>query len=327
MSLQKKRDYYKPFDYPWAFDFYLMQQKMHWLPEEVPLHDDVRDWQVKLSAGERNLLTQIFRFFTQADVDVAGGYVERYLPMFPKPEVRMMLLAFSAMEAVHVHAYSLLLDTVGMPEAEYKAFREIEEMREKHDKLAHMPKPKTVAQLAENMAVFSAFTEGLHLFSSFVILLNFSRFNKMKGMCQIITWSIRDESLHVEGMIKLFRTLVEEHPEIVTKEFKEMLQDTCRDMVKLEDQFIDLAFEQGPVEGLTPEEVKKYVRFIADRRLIQLGVRPIYRVKTNPLEWLDWIINSVEHANFFEQRATEYSKGSLTGSWAEVWGTKKKIAV
>lgn len=313
------RSYYKPFNYEWAFEYFNIQQKMHWIPEEVPLHEDVKDWNQKLSPSSKNLLTQVFRFFTQGDVDVAAGYVEEYMPVFKKPELRMMLGAFANMEGIHQHAYSLLLDTVGMPESEYQAFYDYEEMAKKHKFIEKFKGGETAYDIAKSVAVYSAFTEGLQLFSSFVILLNFSRFNLMKGMCQIVTWSIRDESLHVEAMTKLFREFIQENIEIWTDDFKKELYTICRHMVDLEDAFIDLCFAQGGIEGLTAEEVKLYIRYIADRRLLQLGLKTNYDVRTNPLPWLDWILNGVEHTNFFENRATEYAKGALTGSWGEVW--------
>lgn len=323
MSLFDKRDYYKPFEYPWAFDAYLTQQKVHWLPEEVPLADDVKDWNKKLTKKEKNLLTQIFRFFTQADLDIASGYLDKYIPVFHPPEIRMMLSAFAAMEAVHIHAYSLLLDTVGMPESEYQAFAEYSEMAEKHDYLDTVdPTSDGVVfrrEIAKTLAVYSAFGEGMQLFSSFAILLNFARYNKMKGMCQIVTWSIRDESLHVESMIKLFHAFIDENKQIWKNDLKGEIYQAALDMVDLEDKFIELAFKQGGIEGLEKEEVKQYIRYIADRRLLQLGLKPKFKVKENPLPWLDWILNGVEHTNFFENRATEYSKGALTGSWKEVW--------
>jgi len=330
-NLLSTRSYYKPFDYPWAFDYYLEQQKMHWLPEEVPLHNDVSDWNAKLSKEEKNLLTQIFRFFTQGDKDVADGYHDKYIPVFALPELRMMMGAFANMESVHQHAYSLLLDTVGMDEVEYQAFHSFKEMQDKHsytlqfdivsddeyqEDLEGAVSFERLRSIAKSIAVYSAFTEGLQLFSSFAILMNFQRFNKMKGMCTIVEWSIRDESLHVDGMLKLFRTFISENPWIWTDDFKKELYDIARKMVELEDHFIDLAFEQGGIEGLSADEVKQYIRYICDRRLLQLGLKPNFGVKDNPLEWLDWILNGVAHDNFFEKRSTEYSKVSLTG---ELW--------
>jgi ribonucleoside-diphosphate reductase beta chain len=312
VSLLATRDYYKPFDYPWMFDYYSQQNQMHWFPEDVPLHNDVKDWQ-SLDDNEKNLLTQIFRLFTQSDVDVSSGYVDRYMRIFKKPEARMMMGAFNNMESIHQHAYSLLLDTVGMPEAEYKAFAEYEAMADKHEYIDNVKVTKgDKRSIAKALAVYSGFTEGLQLFSSFIVLLNFPRFGKMKGMGQIITYSIRDESLHVEAMTKLFREFIKENIEIWTDDFKKEIYQACRDMVELEDRFLDLVFEMGDIEGLTKEEVLQYIRYIADRRLLQLGLKPNYGVKDNPLLWLDDVLG-VEHQNFFEGRATAYMKAGLRG--------------
>ncbi len=316
MSLLKERVYYKPFEYPWAFDAYDMQQKMHWLPSEVPLAEDVRDWNERLNKREKNLITQILKFFTQGDVDIAQAYLSNYIPKFKPPEIRMMLSAFATSEANHAHSYSLLNDTIGLPDKEYQAFQEYKEMANKHDYL-FKDKGKGVEGLARELAVFSAFGEGLQLFASFIMLLNFQRYGKMKGMCQIVTWSIRDESHHVENMIKLFHALIDENRKVWNDNFKKTLYQICRDMVDLEDKFIDLAFEMGGVQGLEPKQVKQYIRHIADRRLLQLGLKPNFKVKDNPLPWLDWVLNGVEHTNFFENRATEYTKGNLTGN---LWG-------
>jgi|TARA_S200002703_G_C3773354_1_gene238077 ribonucleoside-diphosphate reductase beta chain len=313
MSLLGTRDYYKPFDHPWMFDYYVQQNQMHWFPEDVPLHNDVKDWQ-DLSESEKNLLTQIFRLFTQSDVDVGSGYVDRYMRIFKKPEARMMMSSFANMESIHQHAYSLLLDTVGMPEVEYKAFAEYEAMADKHEYIDAVRVTKgDKKSIAKALAIYSGFTEGLQLFSSFIILLNFPRFGKMKGMGQIITYSIRDESMHVEAMTKLFREFIKENVDIWTDDFKKEIYDACREMVALEDRFLDLVFEQGDIKGLTKQEMQQYIRYIADRRLLQLGLKPNYKVKDNPLNWLDDVLG-VEHQNFFEGRATTYMKAGLRGN-------------
>jgi ribonucleoside-diphosphate reductase beta chain len=299
------------------FDYYVQQNQMHWFPEDVPLHNDVQDWQY-LSDKEKNLLTQIFRLFTQSDVDVSTGYVDRYMRIFKKPEARMMMGAFNNMESIHQHAYSLLLDTVGMPEIEYKAFSEYEAMADKHDYVNNIKvSGKDKLSIAKALAVYSAFTEGLQLFSSFIILLNFPRFGKMKGMGQIITYSIRDESLHVEAMTQLFREYMQENIDLWTDDFKKEIYQACRDMVDLEDRFLNLVFKMGDIEGLTQKEMSQYIRYIADRRLLQLGLKPNYNVKDNPLTWLDDVLG-VEHQNFFEGRATSYMKAGLRGNLESV---------
>lgn len=317
MSLLDTRDYYKPFDHPWMFDYYSQQNQMHWFPEDVPLHNDVKDWQT-MTDEEKNLLTQIFRLFTQSDVDVGSGYVDRYMRIFKKPEARMMMSSFANMESIHQHAYSLLLDTVGMPEVEYKAFAEYEAMADKHEYINAVKVTKNDKKsIAKALAIYSGFTEGLQLFSSFVILLNFPRFGKMKGMGQIITYSIRDESMHVEAMTKLFREFIQENIDLWTDDFKAEIYQACREMVDLEDRFLDLVFEQGDITGVTKKEMQQYIRYIADRRLLQLGLKTNYNVKDNPLNWLDDVLG-VEHQNFFEGRATTYMKAGLRGDVGKV---------
>ena len=304
---------YKPFRYPWAYDFWKKQQQVHWMPEEVPLGEDCKDWAANLNDNERNLLTQIFRFFTQSDVEVNDNYMERYARVFKPTEVKMMLSAFSNMETIHIAAYALLLETIGMPESEFGAFLEYEAMRNKHDYM-HSFGVETNADIARTLAMFGGFTEGLQLFASFAMLMNFPRFNKMKGMGQIVSWSIRDESLHCEGMVKLYHAFRKETG-CVTPSVAADIVESCRTVVAMEDRFIDLAFEMGPVKGMTPEDIKAYIRFIADWRLRQLELPQLYGVKENPLPWLQPLISGVEHANFFEARATEYSKAATRGQW------------
>jgi ribonucleoside-diphosphate reductase beta chain len=320
-TLLENRDHFKPFNYPWAYDAWLKHEQSHWLHTEVPMLEDVKDWKKKLTEEEKKFLTNIFRFFTQGDIDVAGGYVKNYLPYFAQPEVRMMLLGFAAREALHIAAYSHLIETLGMPESTYSDFLEYKEMREKHEYIMDLSsKNGTPQSTAAHIAAFSAFTEGMQLFSSFIMLLNFPRHGKMKGMGQIVTWSIVDETQHCEGMIKLFRTYIQENNEIWNDELKSSIYKIAEKMVELEDKFIDLAFEQTQMEGLSSVEVKEYIRYIADRRLISMGMKGIFKRKTNPLPWVEEMINAPTHTNFFENRATDYAKGSTSGSWDEVWG-------
>jgi ribonucleoside-diphosphate reductase beta chain len=318
--LTDERTSFKPFAYPWAYEKWLQHEQSHWLHTEVPMLEDVKDWKNKLTQEEKNFLTHIFRFFTQGDIDVAG-YVKNYLPYFPQPEVRMMLLGFAAREALHIAAYSHLIETLGMPDTTYSEFLEYEAMREKHNYVLDISSQNgDAASTATHIAVFSAFTEGMQLFSSFIMLLNFARQGKMRGMGQIITWSIVDETQHAESMIKLFRSYIEENKEIWNDDLKSRIYTIAERMVELEDKFIDLAFDMGGINNLTSEEVKTYIRYIADRRLISLGLKGVFKVKKNPLPWVEEMINAPTHTNFFENRATDYSKGALSGNWESVWG-------
>lgn len=316
LKLTDERNYFKPFSYPWAYEAWLKHEQSHWLHTEVPMLEDVKDWKNRMTEDEKRFLTNIFRFFTQGDIDVAGGYVKNYLPHFPQPEIRMMLTGFAAREALHVAAYSHLIETLGMPESTYNEFLAYEEMRDKHD---YVLNKSSTSSIAENIALFSAFTEGMQLFSSFIMLLNFPRNGKMRGMGQIITWSIVDETIHAESMIKLFRSYIEENKEIWNDELKGNIYTIAEKMVQLEDKFIDLAFGISEMENLSADDVKRYIRYIADRRLISLGLKGIFKVKKNPLPWVEEMINAPTHTNFFENRATDYAKGALSGTWEDVW--------
>jgi len=319
-NLTDTRDSFKPFSYPWAYEAWLKHEQSHWLHTEVPMLEDEKDWKKKLKPEEKKFLTHIFRFFTQGDIDVAGGYVNNYLPYFPQPEVRMMLLGFAAREALHIAAYSHLIETLGLPDTTYNEFMEYAAMKEKHDYILNISGQNTTKEnTATHIATFSAFTEGMQLFSSFIMLLNFPRHGKMKGMGQIVTWSIVDETQHTENMIKLFRAYINENNEIWNDELKGRLYTIAEKMVQLEDKFIDLAFDMGPMEDLTSEDVKSYIRYIADRRLISLGLKGIFKVKRNPLPWVEEMINAPTHTNFFENRSTDYAKGALQGHWKDIW--------
>jgi len=138
-------------------------------------------------------------------------------------------------------------------------------------------------------------------------------------MGKVVEWSIRDESIHVEGVSKVFRQYCIEHPRIVGDKFKSEIYEMSRVAVELEDKFIDLAYSMGEIEGLEATEVKKYIRYITDRRLLQLGLKPNFKVKENPLPWLEWILNGADHTNFFENRVTEYEVAGLTGSWDDAY--------
>lgn len=318
IKLTDERKYFKPFNYPQFYNYWLEHEKIHWIFSEVPLNEDTKEWANKLTKEEKNLLTHLFRFFTQQDIDVAGAYVKNYLPVFPQPEIRMMLCGFAAREAIHIAAYSHLIETIGMPDTVYNEFFEYQQMKNKHEYIESFAGLDD-NNIAQQLAVFSAFTEGMQLFSSFIILLNFPRHGKMKGMGQIITWSIVDETIHCEAMIKLFRVFIEENKHIWNDKLKGEIYSIATKMVQLEDKFIELAFEMGSLENLTADDVKLYIRYITDRRLISMGLKGIFKVKKNPLPWVDSMINAPIHGNFFEARITDYSKGALTGSWGDIW--------
>jgi ribonucleoside-diphosphate reductase beta chain len=314
MSLLEESKVYKPFHYPWAVEYAVSHEKVHWGEWEAKLQEDVAQWQSgKLSAQEKHHITQILKLFTQSDVQVGTNYLEYYIPKFKNNEIRAMLSSFVNREFVHQRSYALLNDTLGLPEEEFSAFNDVKAMKDKLDFMAEIDvhsRHGTALAIAR-----SVMNEGMSLFSAFAMLLNYQRFGKMRGMCEIVEWSIRDESMHCEGMVRLFREFCEEHPRIVTDDFKKNIYDMFRVGVSLEDKVIENAFEMGPVEGVSAEEIKQYIRYLADRRLIMLGLKGNWKVKENPIPWLDWIVNGASHKNFFEGTVTDYNANGMIGEW------------
>ncbi len=319
MSLLKFSETYKPFLYPWAVELTKKHEEIHWIEDEAELSEDVQDWKTKLSDDEKVFITHVLRLFTQSDVQVGENYHELLIPKFKNNEVRNMLSSFANREGVHQRAYALLNDTLGLPDEEYHAFLEYTEMA---DKINFMKDGNISSHMGLALALAqSVFNEGMSVFASFVMLLNFQRFGKMKGMATIVEWSIRDETIHVQGNAKLFREFTDEHPRIVNDELKSKIYQMAENAVALEDKFIQLAFKGNSVQGLTKKEVRDYIRHIADRRLLQLGLKPLFKQKKNPLPWLDWVLNGASHDNFFEKRVTEYSVNGMEGEdfgWDEI---------
>ena len=318
VPMLRKTKTYKPFQYPWAEEFEDRQQSVHWMARELPMGEDLKDWapqSERLTDGEREFLKNIFRLFTQSDIDVNENYEDNIISAIGNGEIKRMLTVFNAFETIHIKAYSYVLESLKLPESTYHEFLDIEEMRAKHEHLKTY-KSNTLGELLYTLACFSSFVEGLQLFASFAMLLNFPRHGRMRQMGQIVSWSIRDESIHVMAGQKMYHQLREECG-IPSSAMQETITEACRNFVKLEDAFIDRAFE-FEIRGLTPKEVKSYVRFIADMRLYELGFEPIYGILEHPLPWIDELTGH-EHANFFETRATEYSKAAFTGTWEGAW--------
>lgn len=316
MSMLEYSKAYKPFKYAWCMELTESHEKIHWGAWEARLQEDVNQWKTgELSDIEKEHITQILRLFTQSDVAVGGNYCDLFIPKFKNNEIRNMLLSFANREGTHQRAYALLNDTLGLPDSEYSAFLEYKEMKDKIEFMQNGD-TSTLAGLGKALAQ-STCNEGLSLFSAFVMLLNYQRFGKMKGMCEIVEWSIRDETMHVEGMTKLFREFCLEHPKVVNDKFKSSIYQMFTDAVDLEDKVIDLAYHLGETQGLSKAEIKIYIRYLADRRLSALGLKPLWDIKENNLSWLDWIINGDSFKNFFESVVTDYNASGLSG---ESWG-------
>lgn len=308
---------YKPFQYPWAMNIAEEHEKIHWGTWEAKLQEDVNQWKGgQISESEKQHITQILRIFTQSDVAVGGNYCDIFIKEFKNNEIRNMLLSFANREGTHQRAYALLNDTLGLAVKEYSAFLDFDQMREKIDFMTQAPEGLgRITNIAFELAR-SVCNEGMSLFSAFVMLLNFQRFGKMKGMCEIVEWSIRDETTHVNGMTQLFHEYCKEHPRVVTDKLKSYIYTNYEKAVELEDALIDLVYNHnGAINELSSDDIKSYVRYLADRRLLQLGLKPIFGQKTNPLTWLDWVVSGDSFKNFFEGSVTDYSANGLVGEW------------
>ena len=312
MSVFDTRLSYKPFQYQWCFDAYERQNNVHWMPKEQPMGDDQADYG-RMAESERRVVTQILRFFTQADLGVADSYMDHIIQRFHLPEVRMMLSTFGAFEAIHADAYDYLAASLALDADPrfYSSFMDIASMRAKHDWLSGIQSADRRG-LAKRLAIFGGFVEGVQLFASFAILNNFPRRNLLKGMGQVVSWSIRDESLHSESISRLFRTIMEEEPALWTDALRGELYDACEHVVALEDAFVDTCFELGDIPGMRAADVKRYVRYMANIRLGDLGLKSIFKgVEANPFPWLEAMIRANSRTNFFEGRSTDYAKAVI----------------
>lgn len=311
------RNYYKPFEYQTAFDFYKDQHRAHWLADEVPLASDLNDWKLKLTEPEKNLIGNILKSFAQTEVHVNDYWSTKVSIWFPKPEVQAMARVFADFESIHAEAYARLNEELGLDD--FKAFLEDEVSKAKIDRLVETP-GETLEDKAVSLAIFSAFTEGVNLFSSFAILMSFQLRNLMKGTGQIVEWSVRDESLHSKAGCWLFRTLLEEQPDLNTEELRDKIIEACELSVQLEFDFIDKAFEMGNIEGLTKEQLKNYIKARANEKMIELGYKAIYNdIDPNLLKQIEWfghLTSGKTHQDFFAGRVTSYAKS--TADWDDL---------
>lgn len=317
-SLLSPRATYAPFEYQQAYSYWELQQQSHWLHTEINMSSDISDWKMNLSEAEKQVIGQVLKGFTQSEVFIQEYWSQMVAKWFKKPEIQMMSAAFASMESVHAVSYAYLNQSLGLED--FSAFLHEPTAKAKIDRLI-TTKGKSKEEIARSLAIFSAFNEGVSLFSSFAILLNFSRFNKLKGVGQIIGFSIKDESLHSEAGCWLFRTLIQEFPEIWTDELKKDIYDAARLTVELEDNFIDKAFELGSIEGLNPADLKQFIRHRANTKLQDLGLgsnwKNVDKEALGRMEWFDTLSTGVSHSDFFASRVNDYSKGNITfeGIW------------
>ncbi|NJO48199.1 MAG: ribonucleotide-diphosphate reductase subunit beta [Leptolyngbyaceae cyanobacterium RM2_2_4] len=318
MGLLTPRPTYAPFEYEQAYKYWELQQQSHWLHTEIAMASDINDWKLNLTESEKHVVGQILKGFTQSEVFIQEYWSQMVAKWFKKPEIQMMAATFSAFESIHAVSYAYLNDSLGL--SDFAAFLHEPTAKAKIDRLMET-KGKSKVEIARSLAIFSAFNEGVNLFSSFAVLLNFSRFNKMKGLGQIIAFSIKDESLHSEAGCWLFRTLISEYPDIWDDTLKKEIYEAARVTVELEDAFIDKAFELGPIEGLDPVDLKAFIRHRANTKLNDLTLKSnwknIDKEALSRMGWFDVLSAGVSHADFFASRVTDYSKGSI--DFSKIW--------
>lgn len=316
MTILDQRETYKPFQYPWAAEYHHLQsQQQHWNPDEVSFSDDIQHFK-KLTEAEQKFLRDIFTFFVASDNDIGANYVSKYLPTFPAPEIRMMLLAFANMESTHAAAYAKLMEAMGFED--YDTFLGYPEMVEKHEHLdVYCPASGGVGSMLVDIAIGSAFGEGLQLFGSFTMLLSFADRGLLPGVRDVVSWSLRDESVHVRGLIRIFHELRTDFPESWNDDTKRRIYDEARTMVELEDRFISLVYtDHLNLPNLPKADLHRYIRYLADYRLGQLGLKPVYYVESNPISWLSKFSNEV-HDDLFTNTGVSYQHTNFNEE--EMW--------
>ena len=314
-SLLQERVVYKPFEYPEAFDFYMKQQQAHWLWTEVPMMSDVNDWKQNLTEAEKNIVGSILKGFAQTETVVNDYWSNLVTKWFRKPEIIAMAVTFGCFETIHAEAYSLLNEELGLDN--FSEFLEDETTMAKIENLMNVRDSfegeKDWHEIAKSLAIFSAFTEGVNLFSSFAILLSFKMRNKLKGVGQIVEWSIRDESMHSDAGCWLFRTLLEEKPELKTPELETAINEAALLSLQLELDFIEKVYEMGDLEGCSKDDLISFIKHRVNTKMGDLGYRPIVNgidVKAiERMKWFDHLSAGKQHTDFFANRVTNYSKG------------------
>jgi len=315
--LLQERIVYKPFEYPKAFDYWLKQQQAHWIHTEVPMMSDINDWKQNLNETEKNIIGSILKGFAQTETVVNDYWTGLVTKWFRKPEIIAMATTFGAMETIHAEAYSLLNEELGLDD--FSEFLEDETTMAKIETLMNVRDSFDGEvdwhERAKSLAIFSAFTEGVNLFSSFAVLLSFKMRNKLKGVGQIVEWSIRDESMHSEAGCWLFRTLLKENPELKTQELEASINEAALLSLQLELDFIEKVYELGDLEGCSKYNLINFIKNRVNTKLADLGYNPIIMdvdlTAVNEMKWFDALSAGKQHTDFFANRVTNYSKGHL----------------
>jgi ribonucleoside-diphosphate reductase beta chain len=329
-SLFKERIEYKPFEYPEYYqEGWLPQAQAFWLHTEISMQGDVKDWHENLMPHEKNLVGNILLGFAQTECAVSDYWTNMVTSWFPKHEIRQMAMMFGSQETIHAVAYSYLNETLGLED--FKAFLHEPAIAEKFEHLTSteadwthedlLTNPKARKQVARSLAIFSAFAEGVSLYSSFAVLYSFQMRNLLKGIGQQMKWSVRDESLHSKMGCRLFRHMCQEYPEL-KDEVQDAVIEAARMMVEMEHKFIDKMFEQGDLANMEAENLKHFILKRANEKIAELGYTEgpfmdFDETKAGELDWFYHLTGGHTHTDFFAIRPTDYAKAGEDENWDE----------
>ena len=319
MSLFKERIPYKPFEYPIYYtEGWLKQAQAFWLHTEIPMSGDVKDWNEKLTLSEKNLVGNILLGFAQTECAVSDYWTQKVVGWFPKHEIQQMAMMFGSQETIHAVAYSYLNETLGLED--FEAFLHEPATAERFENLVAYDGNDPVG-IGKSLAIFSAFAEGVSLYSAFAVLYSFQLRNLLKGIGQQMKWSVRDESLHSRMGCKLFNHMCDEIPTL-RDECQDDIHKAAETMVELEEKYIDKMFEMGDIENLKSEDLKQFVRKRANEKLQELGYVGLFTYSQEAADNLDWfyhLTGGVTHTDFFAMRPTDYSKANEGEDFEDIW--------
>ena len=322
MGLFDQRIAYKPFEYPVYYtEGWLKQAQAFWLHTEIPMQGDVKDWKEKLNEKEKNLVGNILLGFAQTECAVSDYWTQKVVSWFPKHEIQQMAMMFGSQETIHAVAYSYLNETLGLEN--FEAFLHEPATADRFENLVAYDGDSPVG-IASSLAVFSAFAEGVSLYSAFAVLYSFQLRNLLKGIGQQMKWSVRDESLHSKMGCQLFRHMCEENNELKNLCKDDIIQ-AAETMVKLETKYIDKIFEMGDVEGIRSGDLKNFIKKRSNEKLVELGYSELANhfdydeSSAGNLDWFYHLTGGVTHTDFFAIRPTDYSKAGEGEDFEDIW--------
>jgi len=322
MSLFDERIPYKPFEYPEYYtEGWLKQAQAFWLHTEIPMSGDVKDWNEKLTIPEKNLVGNILLGFAQTECAVSDYWTQKVVSWFPKHEIQQMAMMFGSQETIHAVAYSYLNETLGLEN--FEAFLQDNATMKRFNNLVSYEGTYKVG-IGKSLAVFSAFAEGVSLYSAFAVLYSFQLRNLLKGVGQQMKWSVRDESLHSKMGCKLFRHMCEEDDKLLD-DCREDIIAAATTMLKAEENYIDKMFESGDVEGIKAYDLKQFIRKRLNEKLQELGYFDLggyfkfEEAAASRLDWFYHLTGGHTHTDFFAVRPTDYSKANEGEDFEDIW--------